>query len=62
VATTKAQQKAIKGPATAKKYGVRFGGSKRIVWCKDYWDAERRLSSADRKQAGKERELKNETQ
>jgi hypothetical protein len=39
----------IKRTATAKKYGVRFAKSKRIVWCKDYWDATRRMTAAGKK-------------
>lgn len=41
----------IKRTATAKKYGVRFAKSKRIVWCRDYWEASRKLTAANRPEA-----------
>jgi hypothetical protein len=38
----------IKGTATAKVYGVRFSGSKKIVWCRDYSEAARKLKAIKR--------------
>jgi len=37
----------IKRTTAAKKYGVRFAKSKRIVWCKDYAEASRKLTAAN---------------
>jgi hypothetical protein len=28
-------------------YGVRYTKSKRVVWCKDYWEAAKRLQAAN---------------
>ncbi len=34
----------IKTTSNQKKYGVRFAKSKKIVWCKDFAEAARKLS------------------